>query len=72
VAVEPLAAASLARVEVDIPTRQLRENAGDAGATREYSLKNRYNENLWDILKGLEREGKITTTAVPDFFHHKT
>jgi hypothetical protein len=52
---------------------QLSENVGDAGATREYSLKNRYNENLWDILKGLEREGKITvTTAVPDIFHHKT
>lgn len=44
----------------------------EVGATEDYARARGYNENLWPLLKDLERRGEITvTTAQPDIIGHK-
>jgi len=51
---------------------QIEENTTGIGATREYSLKHSFNQNLWPLLSKLDSEGEIAIeTVVPDILHHK-
>lgn len=52
---------------------QIRPDTGiEAGARRDYSLANGYNENLWPLLNELAVAGELTIeTVVPDIVHHK-
>ena len=52
---------------------QIRENTSEIGATRAYSEKSRYNENLWPLLSQLSRRGLITLEApTPDILPTKS
>jgi hypothetical protein len=50
---------------------QIEENEAN-GASREHSLRGRYNRNLWPLLNELAAEGELSIdTAAPDLFGHK-